>query len=78
MAVTQPVDLVLVDYVLPDTNGTELITALRTTRTNLPVILMSGYAQDPSMVAAPPAGFIQKPMAPSTLTALVDQLLAQP
>lgn len=75
-AVTTPIDLLLVDYILPDTNGTELIGALRASRPGLPVILMSGYAQDQSMVADPPAGFIQKPMSPTALTGLVEQLLA--
>lgn len=74
-AVTQAVDLMLVDYVLPDITGTELIAALRETRPGLPVILMSGYAQDASMTTAPPSGFIQKPMSPGAITALVEQML---
>lgn len=75
LAVSEPVDLLLVDYVLPDTTGTDLITALRATRPGLPVILMSGYAQDSSMAPAPPADFLQKPMTPSALTELVARLL---
>jgi len=41
-----PVDLVISDVVLPDGNGVELVLAFRETRPGLPVVMMSGYADE--------------------------------
>lgn len=38
-------DLVVTDYKMPRMNGIELIAALRAQRPNLPVILLSGFAE---------------------------------
>ena len=41
-----PVDLVISDVVLPDGNGVELVLAFREARPGLPVVMMSGYADE--------------------------------
>lgn len=42
---TTPYDLVVTDYKMPKMNGMELIAALRAQRSNLPIILLSGFAE---------------------------------
>jgi PAS domain S-box-containing protein len=56
------IDLLLTDVVLPDTRGTELAAAVRETRHDLPVLLMSGYSE--TVLEGSAAGtipFLQKP-----------------
>ncbi len=75
LAVTEPIDLLIVDFVLPDVNGRELTAQLRVGRPTLPVVLMSGYLPDPDLAPAPPSTFLQKPMTPATLLETVNQML---
>ena len=75
LAVTEAVDLLLVDYVLPDINGRELTAQLRQTRPDLPVILMSGFLPDPELAPPAPSTFMQKPMTPQVVVDTVDQML---
>jgi CheY-like chemotaxis protein len=76
LAVTDALDLLVVDFVLPDINGQALTEQLRETRPGLPVILMSGYLPDPALAPPPPSIFMQKPMSPSVITQTVTQMLA--
>lgn len=76
MAVTDPFDLLVVDYILPDMNGVDVTKHFRQTLPSLPVVLMSGYLPNPDMTPAPPAMFLQKPMRPAEITAAVEQMLA--
>jgi two-component system cell cycle sensor histidine kinase/response regulator CckA len=76
LEVTEPVDLLLVDYVLPDINGRELTEKLRATRATLPVILMSGFLPDPELAPPAPSTFMQKPMTPQVLVDTVATMLA--
>lgn len=76
MAVTDAVDLLLVDFVLPDLNGRDLTARLRERQPGLPVILMSGYLPDPELAPPAPSMFMQKPMRPSAIVEMVDQMLA--
>lgn len=76
LAVTDAIDLLIVDFVLPDLNGRELTNRLREQRPGLPVILMSGYLPDPDLAPPPPSVFLQKPMRPGLILETVDQMLA--
>lgn len=76
LAVTDPIDLLLVDFVLPDQNGRELTAQLRNTRPTLPVILMSGFLPDPELAPPAPSTFMQKPMTPQVVIETVEQMLA--
>jgi two-component system cell cycle sensor histidine kinase/response regulator CckA len=75
LTVTEPLDLLIVDFVLPDINGRELTAQLRETRPTLPVILMSGYLPDPELAPPPPSTFMQKPMTPTVVIETVDAML---
>ncbi|NQW03268.1 MAG: response regulator [Acidobacteria bacterium] len=76
IAVTEPFDLLLTDYVLPDMNGQQLIDHLRSGRPDLPLILMSGYLPDADMPLAQPAMFLQKPMRPAVIRDAVEKMLS--
>jgi signal transduction histidine kinase/CheY-like chemotaxis protein len=65
-----PVDLVISDVVMPEMGGGDLAAALRLRWPTLPVLFISGYPEDASVVAAASqgrAGFLQKPFATSEL-----------
>ena len=76
LGVTDVVDLLLVDYVLPDLNGRVLTERLRERQPGLPVILMSGYLPDPELSPPEPSVFLQKPMRPAVIVQTVEQMLA--
>jgi signal transduction histidine kinase/CheY-like chemotaxis protein len=72
------VDLLVTDIQMPRMTGVELTRRLRTTRPNLPSLLMSGYADgaivhDALREAA--TSFLQKPVTPQALLRAVRQLL---
>jgi len=75
LQVTDAIDLLIVDLVLPGVNGRELTIRLRERQPTLPVILMSGYQPNPELVPAQPSAFIQKPMTPSMVVETVEQML---
>lgn len=71
------VDLLLTDVVMPDGNGPELAAWVRTVRPTLPVLLMTGYADDQVLrYNLDPAAtdLIQKPFDP---TYLVERIAAR-
>jgi DNA-binding NtrC family response regulator len=76
MAVTDPIDLLLADFLLPDMNGLDLTAQLRQARPTLPVILMSGFLADPELAPPAPSTFMQKPMTPQVVVDTVDKMLA--
>jgi len=76
LAVTTPIDLLLVDLVLPDLNGRQLTEKLRERMPLLPVILRSGYLPNPEMTPSPPSTFLQKPMMPAEVVKAVEDLLS--
>ena len=76
LAVTEAIDLLLVDLVLPEMNGYDLTEALRRRSPNLPVVLMSGFLSDEALMPPPPSVFLQKPMFPAAVTQAVEGLLA--
>jgi two-component system cell cycle sensor histidine kinase/response regulator CckA len=68
------VDLVLSDVVLPGMSGGGLVTRLRETRPDLPVVFMSGYI-DPSDTLPPHAAFLGKPFTRADLLEQVARAL---
>ena len=76
LAVTDDIDLLIVDFVLPSMNGRELTAELRRQRPGLPVILMSGYLPSPDLAPPPPSAFMQKPMRSGVIVETVSKMLA--
>jgi two-component system cell cycle sensor histidine kinase/response regulator CckA len=75
---TQPVDLVISDVVMPDLKGTELRERLVVIRPGLRVLFVSGYSSDIVVrpgVLNPDVRFLQKPFTLSDLTSKIDELL---
>ncbi len=75
-----PVDLLLTNLVLPGMSGTRLVRELRVTRSELPVIYMSGYGDGlDSEGETPPEGlYLAKPFTLRGLAGKVHQALAGP
>jgi two-component system, cell cycle sensor histidine kinase and response regulator CckA len=71
-------DLVLSDIVLPGGNGCQLMELLQASKPGLPVLLMSGYADEKSQwpaIAEKKVPFLQKPFASADLLIAVRELL---
>jgi DNA-binding response OmpR family regulator len=75
LAVSDPIDLLVVDLILPKVNGRELAEALRQRQPALPVVLMSGYLSQRDLMPGPPSTFLQKPMMPAVVVNAVETLL---
>ena len=73
-------NLVLTDLRLPDGDGIMLLTWMRATNKFTPVIIMTGYADVSSAVAAIKLGasdYLEKPINPSILKQKIEQTLLQ-
>jgi PAS domain S-box-containing protein len=73
-----PVDLLVTDMVMPGMLGVEVVARVRETRPQLPVLFISGYAQqvlDFHGIAAQDHDILQKPFAEAALLSRVRQAL---
>jgi DNA-binding NtrC family response regulator len=77
---TEPFDLLITDFVMPNLNGPELVEHVSSVFPNTPVILVSGYL--PSKAAkenfAGRVEFLGKPIALEDLLSVVERLLKRP
>ena len=72
------IDLVLTDMVMPRRNGRELLQCIRERGGDLPVMLMSGFAQDQSreeLIATGFAAVLAKPFTPTGLSDVLRETL---
>jgi two-component system phosphoglycerate transport system response regulator PgtA len=71
-------DILVSDYYLPDINGIDLITKIRESRADLPVILLTG-SKDPavreSIKKIPNATLLHKPLGIDELESTVSRVL---
>lgn len=73
---SQAIDLVLTDVHMPDTNGFALVSRMRETHPNLPVVFMSGHHEHGDEGCARAGGsFVAKPFTPSSLRGAVQAAL---
>jgi len=75
---SQPVDLLLTDAIMPGLLGNELAAQIRGLRPGLPVVYMSGYAQpilDTQGALDPHSDLLEKPFAESTLLIRVQRAM---
>jgi two-component system cell cycle sensor histidine kinase/response regulator CckA len=73
--------LLVTDLVMPEQSGTELAEALRHSHPKLRVLYVSGYTDDPTLLASelgPATFFLEKPFVPSELTRTVCSILETP
>jgi PAS domain S-box-containing protein len=71
--------LIICDVVLPDKNGMILIEELLSTRTNIPVIMCSGYTNEEvrqDVLKKPNFRYLQKPIRMPSFLDLVQEILA--
>ncbi|MHB8520159.1 MAG: CHASE domain-containing protein [Limisphaerales bacterium] len=75
----EPIRLVLLDLTMPQMDGEETFLALRRLRQDLPIVLMSGYAEEDvagRFAGKGLAGFLSKPFKPETLREKIHTALA--
>jgi two-component system, cell cycle sensor histidine kinase and response regulator CckA len=75
---SQPIDLVLTDVIMPHTSGPDLATRLEKIRPGIKVLFMSGYTADAVLyhrIQDKGAPFIQKPFKPRDLAEKVRKVL---
>jgi signal transduction histidine kinase/ActR/RegA family two-component response regulator len=71
-------DVVILDQVMPEMTGLELMAKIRAVRPQIPVILSTGFSDDASEEVAlgqGAAGFVQKPADPRVLAKVVREAL---
>jgi len=71
-------DLVILDLVLPDINGLEVLSRIRQRSIKIPVIMLTGYGQTSTVVMAMKLGandFLNKPFYPAELEASIEKVL---
>jgi CheY-like chemotaxis protein len=69
-------DLLVTDYLMPETNGAELIAAARALRPGLPAMLVTGYTDAHTLDPTLPR--LTKPFRRAELASAVAKLLATP
>jgi two-component system cell cycle sensor histidine kinase/response regulator CckA len=75
----EPIDLLLTDLIMPDTNGRALAERLVAARPSMQVVLMSGYAAGlDGLPTAGAAAFLSKPFNRDELTTVVATALSEP
>lgn len=77
LAEQRPVDLVLVDYVMPEMRGDEVAGELKRLRPELPVIMMSGYPELPVDLLEMVDGYIRKGQDPDVVLGVIQRALAR-
>ena len=69
--------LMLVDVVMPEMNGYDLVAEARTISPGVHVVFMSGFARDATRHPSSD-GFLAKPFTVEALTSIVEEALAGP
>ncbi|MGC1389811.1 MAG: response regulator [Bacteroidales bacterium] len=75
---TNPVDLVLMDFLVPLINGIECIRILRKERKSTPVVMITAYSSEQAKTEAYIAGcneYILKPIYPEKIFSLLEKYL---
>lgn len=74
---TLPIDIVMLDYAMPDLNGGEVAAAMKRMKPQVPILLFSGHSQIPDPTLVKVDAFLQKGIAPTTVLQKIEELLAQ-
>jgi len=70
-----PVDLVLLDYVLPDINGDEVAATVRQIKPDVRIIMLSGVPHVPEIACLHVDAFLQKGQPPMLVLDKIRELL---
>jgi CheY-like chemotaxis protein len=74
LASAYPIDVVIVDYVMPEMNGHEVAVAMRRLRPQAPIIMLSGATEVPEQAVRQVDAFIAKDRLASLLLPTIAQL----
>jgi len=74
----EPIELLLTDLLLPDTNGRALAQRLVASRPSMRVVVMSGYGSDLTVGSESALAFLAKPFTRDELLTIVAKTLAEP
>jgi len=75
LAVSSPVDLVLLDYEMPELDGLQVAAELRRIRPGTPIILLSGVVDIPAQMLGLVDGFVRKGDMASRLVPAIVELI---
>jgi CheY-like chemotaxis protein len=74
-ALGETLTVLVTDLALPEMSGHELIGALRASHPQLPVLIVSGYAQEDLAAAKPGTDVLEKPFTVAQLACKLERLL---
>lgn len=72
---TQPIDLVLLDYAMPEANGGEVAATMKRMKPQVRIVMLSGVSEVPPGALAHVDAFLQKGLAPSVVLQMIEELL---
>lgn len=72
---TQPVSAVILDYNMPEQNGTAVSALMKRMKPQVPIILFTGVSELPTDVMATVDGFMLKGKPPRDMLQIIDRLL---
>jgi CheY-like chemotaxis protein len=70
-----PVDLVLLDYDLPDSNGNEAAATMKRIKPDVQILMFSGVPHVPESARRHVDGFVQKGQSPAVILDKIRELL---
>ncbi len=73
-----PVDLVLLDYAMPDSNGDDVADTMKRIKPNVRILMFSGVAHVPEKARAHVDAFLQKGQSPLVVLDKIRELLETP
>jgi DNA-binding response OmpR family regulator len=74
---TQTIDLVLLDYAMPDGNGGEVAATMKRMKPDVRVLMFSGVRHVPDAARLHVDAFLEKGIQPAAVLAKIDELLAE-
>jgi CheY-like chemotaxis protein len=72
---TQSVSAVILDYAMPELDGTAVSALMKRMKPEVPIILFTGVSELPTDVLAKVDGFMVKGKPPSEMLRIIDRLL---
>ena len=72
---TQPIDLVLLDYAMPEADGGEVAATMKRIKPQVRIVMFSGVSEVPPEARAHVDAFLQKGQPPSVVLQTIDELL---